>query len=202
MEDWDQLTPVLEGKLVRLEPLSAAHEQELWEAGQDREIWRWLPINASASREHFHAWLEQRLADDAAGRSAMFATIDLASAKAIGATGYHALRPEHRGLEIGWTWLAQAQWRGGANIETKLLLLDYAFEELNCIRVEFKTEEFNERSRKALAGIGARFEGVFRSHMIVRGEVIRDSAYYSIIASEWPETRAALERRLARHAPN
>ena len=175
---WDpaQLKPVLEGSLVRLEPLDEQHREELREAAGDPEIWRWMSLNASASPE-------------------MFATIDRASGVAIGATGYHAMRPEHRGLEIGGTWLAPQWWRGGANRETKLLLLRQAFEALECIRVEFKTDALNERSRKALEGIGARYEGIFRSHMIVRGDVIRDSAYYSIIASEWPTVREKLTTR-------
>jgi RimJ/RimL family protein N-acetyltransferase len=196
---WSNLAPVLEGTLVRVEPLAAEHEPALWEAGQDPEVWRWMPVVASTSREHFHRWIEQMLEDTAAGRQASFVTTLRASGAPIGHTSYLALRPEHRGLEIGGTWLGSQWWRSGANIETKLLLLTHAFETLECIRVEFKTDELNERSRKALEGIGAKFEGIFRSHMIVRGDVIRDSAYYSVIAAEWPETRDWLARRLEQH---
>lgn len=196
---WDGLNAVLEGELVRVEPLRAEHEPALWEAGNDPEVWRWLWINAASSPERFHEWVEQALTDSAAGKQASFATIDRASGRAIGHTSYMTLRPEHRGLEIGGTWLGREWWRSGANVETKLLLLGHAFETLDCMRVEFKTESTNERSRKALAGIGAQFEGIFRSHMIVRGDVIRDSAYYSVIAAEWPQAREALERRLAAH---
>ena len=192
---WDaaQLTPTLEGGLVRLEPLGEAHREQLWDAAREPEIWRWMRLNASASPEAFARYFEQALDRS---ESAMFATIELASGVAIGATGYHALRPEDRGLEIGGTWLRKESWRSGANRETKLLLLGHAFGPLDCIRVEFKTDELNESSRKALEGIGARFEGIFRSHMIVRGDVIRDSAYYSIIASEWPAVREELARQL------
>jgi RimJ/RimL family protein N-acetyltransferase len=197
--DWEQLGPVLEGQLVSVEPLTAAHEAALWEAASDPEVWRWMPSNAGSTPEHFHGWLERMLEDSKAGKQASFVTVERESGKAIGHTSYLALRPEHRGLEIGWTWLSPGSWRSGANIETKLLLLGYAFDELECIRVEFKTDERNERSRKALEGIGAKFEGIFRSHMIVRGDVIRDSAYYSVIAAEWPETRDWLARRLAHH---
>jgi RimJ/RimL family protein N-acetyltransferase len=188
---WDaaQLRPVLEGSLVRLEPLGEQHLEELREAARDPEIWRWMPLNASASPEMFERYFERALDRS---EMEMFATIDAASGVAIGATGYHALRPEHRGLEIGGTWLAPQWWRGGANRETKLLLLRHAFEALECIRVEFKSDALNARSRKALEGIGARYEGIFRSHMIVRGDVIRDSACYSIIASEWPTVREKL----------
>jgi RimJ/RimL family protein N-acetyltransferase len=187
-----ELRPVLEGALVRLEPLEERHRAQLREAAQEPEIWRWMPLNASASPEMFDRYFERALDR---GESEMFATIDLASGSAIGATGYHALRPEHRGLEIGGTWLRPEAWRSGANRETKLLLLGHAFGALECIRVEFKTDALNERSRNALEGIGARYEGTFRSHMVVRGEVIRDSAYYSIIASEWPTVRARLGAR-------
>jgi RimJ/RimL family protein N-acetyltransferase len=191
---WDeaQLRPVLEGTLVRLEPLAEEHREPLRAAGADREIWRWMPLIASASPEMFDRYFARALDRD---ESEMFATIDRASGVAIGATGYHALRPEHRGLEIGGTWLRPEAWRTGANRETKLLLLGHAFDVLDCIRVEFKTDALNERSRKALEGIGARYEGIFRSHMIVRGDVIRDSAYYSVIASEWPAVRERLSRR-------
>ncbi len=187
-----ELRPVLEGALVRLEPLEERHRAQLLEAAHEPETWRWMPLNASASPEMFDRYFERALDR---GESEMFATIDVASGSAIGATGYHALRPEHRGLEIGGTWLRPEAWRTGANRETKLLLLGHAFGVLECIRVEFKTDALNERSRNALAGIGARYEGTFRSHMIVRGEVIRDSAYYSIIASEWPTVRARLGAR-------
>jgi RimJ/RimL family protein N-acetyltransferase len=194
-----QLTPTLEGKLVRLEPLAAAHEEQLWAAAADPETFRWMTSRINATRERFSEWLEQMLAECEAGRQASFAAIDASRGVAIGETSYLALRPEHRGLEIGWTWFEPSAWRTGVNLETKLLLLDHAFEKLGCIRVEFKTDALNDRSRKALAGIGATFEGIFRSHMVVRGELIRDSAYYSVIASEWPEVRKALSRKLERH---
>jgi RimJ/RimL family protein N-acetyltransferase len=200
MGDWEgHLAPTLEGKLVRLEPLSEAHEAELREAASDAEVWRWMSFNASASPEHFHRWLRDALANREGGSEAPFAVIERASGVAIGSTRYLALRPEHRGLEIGWSWLAPSAWRSGANVETKLLLLGHAFGALDAIRVEFKTDQLNERSRRALLGIGAQFEGIFRSHMIVRGGVIRDSAYYSVIAREWPRVRGELEARLAKH---
>jgi len=196
--EWDGLASALEGELVALEPLAPRHAADLRAAASDAEVWRWMPASA-ATPPLFERWLEQMLADSAAGRQASFATIERASGAAIGHTAYLALRPEHRGLEIGWTWLARERWRSGANLESKLLLLEHAFGVLDCIRVEFKTDELNERSRRALEGIGAKLEGVLRSHMIVRGEVIRDSAYYSVIAAEWPALRERLERRLEAH---
>jgi RimJ/RimL family protein N-acetyltransferase len=132
-----------------------------------------------------------------AGLEGPYATVDRVSGRAIGSTRYLALRPEHRGLEIGWTWLDPAHWAGGANVESKLLLLEHAFDRLGCIRVEFKTDARNERSRAALATLPAQFEGVFRRHMVVPGG-LRDSAWYSVIADDWPQVRANLRRRLAR----
>jgi RimJ/RimL family protein N-acetyltransferase len=193
---WKDLASVLEGRVVRLEPLERRHEQRLFEAAQDERIWRWMPYDASASPETFHAWLEDALAASSAGTEAAFATIDVGTGEPVGSTRYLALRPEHRVLEIGWTWLAPAYWQTGVNVEAKLLMLEHAFEHLGCLRVEFKTDSRNGRSRAALAALPAQFEGVFRKHMLVRGGERRDSAYYSIIDDEWPEVRENLEGRM------
>jgi N-acetyltransferase len=196
MGEWSDLAPTLVGRLVRVEPLCWEHEAALAAQASDPEVWRWMPLAAGSTPEHFHAWMAQMIELTRAGAQSSFATLDLASGRAIGHTSYLALRPEHRGLEIGWTWLGRAWWRSGANVETKLLLIDHAFEALGCIRVEFKTDALNERSRRALEAIGASFEGILRSHMVVRGGVIRDSAYYSVIAAEWPDLRQLARRRL------
>jgi N-acetyltransferase len=190
------LTGVLEGNIVRLEPLARRHEEGLFEAAQDERIWRWMPYDASASSEMFHAWLEDALAASEAGTEGAFATLDAGTGRPVGSTRYLALRPEHRGLEIGWTWLAPVCWQTGANVEAKLLMLRHAFEDLGCLRVEFKTDARNDRSRAALAALPAQFEGVFRKHMLVRGGQRRDSAYYSVIDDEWPEVMENLEQRL------
>jgi RimJ/RimL family protein N-acetyltransferase len=154
---------------------------------------------AATGEAELAAWTRQSIANAAAGREGAFATIDRASGRAIGSSRYLTLRPEHRGLEIGGTWLARAAWRTGANVEAKLLMLAHAFDELGCLRVEFKTDARNERSRAALAALPARFEGIFRHHMVVPyGDGIRDSAYYSVIAPEWPQVRETLRARLAR----
>jgi N-acetyltransferase len=193
---WEDLTSVLEGKVVRLEPLGRRHEEGLFEAAKDERIWRWMPYDASESGDTFHAWLEDALAASEAGTEGAFATVDVQTGRHVGSTRYLALRPDHRVLEIGWTWLSPACWQTGANVEAKLLMLEHAFEDLGCLRVEFKTDARNERSRAALAALPAQFEGVFRKHMLVRGGERRDSAYYSIIDDEWPEVRMNLRRRL------
>jgi N-acetyltransferase len=130
--------------------------------------------------------------------AAPFTTTEAASGRALGSTRYGSLRPEHRSLEIGWTWLNPAAWGTGANVEAKLLMLTRAFDELGCVRVEFKTNARNERSRAALAALPAQFEGVHRKHMIVRDGERRDSAWYSVVDDEWPVVKANLERRLRR----
>ena len=138
------------------------------------------------------------MANAAAGTELPFATIELASGRAIGGTRFMSIVPDHRRLEIGWTWLGLAYQRSGANREAKLLQLTHAFEVLGANRVEFKTDARNEKSRNALLGIGATFEGIFRSHIIMPTGPLRDSAYYSVIASEWPAVKAGLEALLDR----
>jgi N-acetyltransferase len=193
---WDELTTRLEGRIVVLEPIEARHEDGLFAAAQHPEIWSWLaPIGES--REYFSAWFVASLAESEAGREGVFATVDRASGEPIGSTRYLSVRETHRGVEIGWTWLSPSMWRTGANVEAKLLMLEHAFERLGCMRVEFKTDARNERSRTALAALPAQFEGILRKHMLMPGVGVRDSAYYSVIDEEWPQVRANLERRLA-----
>ena len=183
---------------MRLEPLSPAHENDLWEASRDPRVWRWLPIEQPRTRAGWHAWMEEAFARAEAGLDLPFATILQSSGAAIGSTRFLALRPEHRSVEIGWTLLAPSVWGVGANVEAKLLQLEHAFESLGCRRVEFKTDALNERARPALAALPAQFEGIHRRHMLVRGGENRDSAWYSIVEEEWPSVRDGLRARLAR----
>ena len=179
-----------------LEPIDARHEEGLWTASQHPEIWTWTtPVGES--REFFSTWFQSSLAETEAGIECVFATVDRSSGVPMGSTRYLTLREAHRGLEIGATWLSPSAWGAGANIEAKLLMLEHAFEQMGCMRVEFKTDARNERSRAALAALPAQFEGIFRKHMLMHGVGVRDSAYYSVIDEDWPEVRANLTRRLA-----
>jgi RimJ/RimL family protein N-acetyltransferase len=186
----------MEGEVVVLEPLGPQHADDLYAASRAAEIWQWLPC-AQPTRAELDALIGEAVAAREAGEEGPYATLHRASGRAIGSTRYLALRPEHRGLEIGWTWLDPAYWSTGANVESKLLLMEHAFDRLDCIRVEFKTDARNERSRAALAALPAQFEGIFRRHMVVPSG-LRDSAYYSVVVDEWPAVRARLHERLAR----
>jgi RimJ/RimL family protein N-acetyltransferase len=193
--DWERLSGRLVGRIVRLEPLGPEHADGLWEAARNLRIWE-ITNELIDRRSRFDRWFEQALDEQTRRIAAPFATIDGAAGRPIGSTRYGSLRPEHRSVEIGWTWLNPAAWGTGANVEAKLLMLTRAFDELGCIRVEFKTNARNDRSRAALAALPAQFEGVHRKHMIVRDGERRDSAWYSVVDDEWPAVKANLERRL------
>ena len=195
MERWK--VPALEGRVVRLEPLGPEHEIGLWKASRDPKTWRWLSVVQPLTRESWKAFHEQALAAAAAGTEIPFATVSQETGEPIGSTRYLALRPEHRSLEIGWTWLHPSAWGTGANAEAKLLQLEHAFDVLGCRRVEFKTDALNERARAGLASVGGVFEGIHRKHMLVRNGENRDSAWYAIVDDDWPSARAHIERRLA-----
>jgi N-acetyltransferase len=194
--DWT--VPTLEGELVRLEPLAPEHEDGLWEASRDERTWTWLSVFQPATREEMHVYVADALANRAAGTELPLVTIRREDDRVVGSTRYLALHPEHRTVEIGWTWLAPEAWGTGINVEAKLLMLEHAFERLGCLRVELKTDARNERSRGAMAALPAQFEGVHRKAMLVRGGKRRDSAWYSVIDDEWPDVRANLLRRLGR----
>jgi len=188
---------VLEGERVRLEPLSLDHLDDLELVAYDPSLWRWT-LARPTDRGGLQAWIDAALANRAAGVEMPFATVDLASGRAVGSTRFMSIVPEHRRLEIGWTWLGGAYHRGGANKEAKYLQLRHAFEVLGANRVEFKTDAMNERANPALLGIGATFEGTFRDHMIMPEGRLRSSNYYSVIAPEWPDVKARLEASLGR----
>ena len=192
------VTPVtLTGRRVRMEPLDERHLEDLARVAYDDPVWRWTiakPIDEAGLR----AWFDQARANAQDTIEVPFATIDLDSDRAIGSSRYMTIVPEHRRLEIGWTWVGTAFQRTGANREAKLLQLSHAFETLGAQRVEFKTHARNVQSRTALLGIGATFEGVLRHHTIMPDGSNRDSAFYGVIAPEWPAVRARIEGLLAR----
>lgn len=188
---------VLEGDRVRMEPLRADHLADLSLVAFDPPLWQWT-IMGPQDAEGLRRWVETALTNAEAGVERPFATIDRASGRAIGSSRYMTIVPEHKRLEIGWTWIGTAFQRTGANREAKLLQLTHAFDVLGANRVEFKAHSRNERSRNAIIGIGATFEGVFRSHSIMPDGSIRDSAYFSITSGEWPDIKARLVDGLAR----
>jgi RimJ/RimL family protein N-acetyltransferase len=185
----------LEGRLVRLEPLRAEHLDGLWAASRDPRTWQWLSIARPATRAGLAAWADAALEAAEAGAELPFATV--ADGRVVGSTRFLALRPEHRSVEIGWTWLHPDVWGTGVNVEAKLLMLTHAFETWGCRRVELKTDALNERSRAALEALGATFEGIHRQHMLVRGGESRDTAWYAILDGDWPTVRSTLRERLA-----
>jgi RimJ/RimL family protein N-acetyltransferase len=191
------LATELSGLLVVLEPLEERHREELWKAAQDERIWEWL-AHLNEDRELFDRWFELSLEATVEDKEGVFAIRRRADGAVVGSSRFMAVRRPDRVVEIGWTWFNPSVWRTGVNLETKLLMLGHAFETLECVRVELKTDARNERSRNAIAALPAEFEGVFRKHMIVPDVGQRDSAYYSVIDDEWPQVRANLQRRLAR----
>ncbi len=193
--DWVQRV-TLEGSIVRLEPLAEAHLDDLAAVAFEGELWRWTMVDPR-DRDDLRAWLEAALANAAKGSERPFATVDRASGRAIGSTRFMSIVPEHRRLEIGWTWVGLDWQRRGANQEAKLLQLTHAFETLGANRVEFKTDSNNAKANPALLAIGATFEGTFRNHMILPGDRIRHSNYYAIAVEDWPAAKARLRSRVA-----
>jgi RimJ/RimL family protein N-acetyltransferase len=185
---------ILEGYGVRLEPLARHHLKELRTGCHDPALWEFTfsdsPFESDASAE---AWLAAALADS---KTLLFSVVDVASGATIGSTRFFDIEPAHRKLEIGWTFLTPVYWRSHVNTACKLLLMEFAFEQWNASRVQFKAEALNLRSRRALEGIGATLEGVLRNFRIRSDGEIRDTSFYSVIAQEWPAVRTRLIARL------
>jgi RimJ/RimL family protein N-acetyltransferase len=186
----------LTGRHVRLAPLSIEHVEPLSAVGLDPDLWTWIP-DALRTPEDMRRYVETALADRAAGRALPFVTIDQASGTVVGSSRFAAIDTANRRVEIGWTWIARPWQRSYVNTEAKLLMLRHAFEHWGCLRVELKTDRLNERSRTAIARLGAKEEGIFRQHMITASGRLRDTVYFSIIDGEWPAIRARLEARLS-----
>jgi RimJ/RimL family protein N-acetyltransferase len=188
-----RIEPVtLEGRIVRLEPLSFSHADGLWEAGNYEQIWTYMTTSFE-KREDVDRYLEAALAAREAGTELPFAIIDRASNRVIGSTRFGNISRHDRGLEIGWTWLTPTVWKTAVNTECKWLLLRHCFEELGCIRVQLKTDSRNLNSQRAIERIGGVREGVLRNHMILRDGYVRDSVYFSILDREWPGVNRKLQ---------
>jgi N-acetyltransferase len=183
----------LVGRLVRVEPIEERHRDGLRDAAErDPPIHRFTQMGFLG----FDGWFDQALAADVAQEVPFVVVVD---GRPVGSSRYLNVEPFHRRTEIGWTWLERPQWGTGANIETKFLLLQNAFERWGAMRVEFKTDARNLRVRGALLGVGARFEGIFRKHMRLP-DSIRDSAWYAIVDDDWPGVKEMLLAKIERHA--
>jgi RimJ/RimL family protein N-acetyltransferase len=186
---------VLEGRHVRLEPLSPAHEESLIAAAGDGELWN-STVTIVPSRATMSAYITAALEAQAQGHELPFVIIRKSSDQVVGTTRFYFIDRENRHAEIGYTWLAASAQRTGVNTEAKLLLLTHAFESWRCIRVAFITDVLNQQSQTAILRLGAKQEGVLRNHMVMPGGRYRDSVCFSIIEAEWPEVKARLEAKL------
>jgi RimJ/RimL family protein N-acetyltransferase len=192
-----KIEPVtLTGKVVRLEPLSVDHVEDLARVGLEPEIWHYMRYGKIENREGLRAWVQELLSMRDQGTDLPFAVIYLASGRAIGSTRFLHIDIPNRSLEIGGTWYGLDYQGTQVNTECKYLLLQHAFEQLGCVRVWFKTDGRNLRSQHALEKLGVVKEGVLRNHMILPDGYIRDSVVYSLVPDEWPQVKASLEARL------
>ncbi len=187
----------LQGSHIRLEPLSLDHLDGLCQVGLDPEIWRWAPVPITTSEE-MRNYVETALRWQAEGTTLPFATVLNETNQTVGSTRFANIDRENKHMEIGWTWIGRTWQRTAVNTEAKYLMLRHSFEDLGCIRVEFKTDSLNQQSRNAILRIGAKEEGIFRNHMITQDGRFRHSVYFSVIDSEWPDVQRGLEERLAR----
>jgi RimJ/RimL family protein N-acetyltransferase len=187
----------LEGRHVRLEPLKLSHAPDLLSAlTKDASIWRWLSIEPPLDLAPMAAYIASALEGQVAGTSIPFAQISLAEGRAVGSTRYLNISRNDLGLEIGWTWIGAPWQRTAINTEAKFLLLRHAFEELGAARVQLKTDARNQQSQAAIARLGAVREGVLRKYQRTRGDFIRDTVMFSVIAEEWSEVKRGLLAKL------
>ena len=188
----------LVGNVVRLEPLATHHSKELFAVlGNDDEAWRWMIVKTPTSLEEMSAIVDRYLNDFSFGTREPYAVIHLETERTIGTTSFMDISRHDRTLEIGSTIYAREFWRTAVNTEAKLLLLTEAFEVQNFLRVTLKTDSDNTRSQAAITRIGAKYEGTLRSHKMRADGTSRDSMYYSILSSEWPQVKANLQSALA-----
>ena len=196
------VTPLtLEGSVVRLEPIRRDHAGDFFEIAKNAldDIFEWIPYRVK-TREDFQRLVEKAFDEQKRGESIVFATVERGSGRVIGSTRYMNIDRVNRRVEIGSTWIAPPWQRTAVNTEAKYLMLRHAFEVWKCFRVELKTDALNQKSRNAILRIGAKEEGTLRRHVITWTGRVRDSVYYSILDSEWPEAKAKLEAMLTRKA--
>jgi N-acetyltransferase len=194
---WPPQPVTLEGEQVRLEPLAPAHAEGLRAAAEDGRLYElWYTIVPRPA--DMDSWIESAHTQRQAGRALPFAVIRRRDDRIVGSTRYMNVEESQRRLEIGTTWYASAVQRSALNTECKRLLLGHAFEALGCLAVEFRTHWFNQRSREAIARLGAKQDGVLRNHQRLPDGSLRDTVVFSIIESEWPAVRRHLEFRQAR----
>ena len=189
--NWPQ--PIaLQGTLATLEPLAQSHHDDLVEAVRDGELWQ-LWYTTIPTPEKMREEIDRRLQLQAQGSMLPWAAIDKASGKAVGMTTYMNIDATNRRVEIGSTWYRKSVQRTGINTECKFLLLQQAFEKLDCIAVEFRTNVFNHQSRRGIERLGAKLDGILRSHMVMPSGTLRDTCVYSILAGEWPAVKVHLD---------
>jgi RimJ/RimL family protein N-acetyltransferase len=187
-----KIEPVtLEGQFVRLEPLKVEDLEALAEIGLEESIWRWVPTQPKTV-DDLRRYVETALDEQRRRVSLPFITIAKADDKIVGSTRFGNIDPSNRKAEIGWTWINPKWQRSAINTEAKLLMLTHAFETWKCVRVELKTDALNEKSRNAILRIGAKQEGILRSHMITDTGRFRDTVYFSILEDEWPKVKQKL----------
>ena len=191
-----QTPTTLKGRHARLVPLSLDHLDGLIEAVRDGELWK-LWYTSIPAPDGMRAEIERRLKLQDEGGMVPFTVLD-PERRPAGMTAYMNIDPPNRRLEIGSTWYRASAQRSPMNTQCKLMLLTYAFEDLDCIAVEFRTHVLNMQSRRAIERLGAKLDGILRRHMIQPNGTIRDSAVYSITAAEWPMVKAHLDWQLAR----
>lgn len=187
---------ILEGNIVRLEPLSLEHRDELCSAIYDGELWN-LFVTLVPHPKNIELFFEQASSHYEAGDGLAFAIIEKSTNKVVGSTRYMKANLANKRVEIGFTFLGKSWQKTRINTEAKYLLLSHAFEKLNLNRVEFITDYLNSTSRAAILRLGAKEEGVLRSHMVMPNGRIRDSVLYSIVKHEWSGIKQHLETKLA-----
>lgn len=193
------LNPIaLTGKTVILEPLSTEHEEALTEAASDGELWN-KKTTSVPRPENALAYIQTALQQQADGKSLPFAVRRNSDNEIVGCTRFCNIDAVNRHVEIGYTWYAKSAQRTGVNTETKYLLLRHAFEDLNCIAVEFRTHHLNEQSRTGIARLGAKQDGILRNHRIMPDLSYRHTLSFSIIESEWQDVKKSLEVKMAKY---